>query len=744
MLEQLRRSRLHRRLRSRLAGATGWGGLARDAASGVVSSLVTVAYCISFSALVFQGSLASGIGLGLATLLVGSAVAGFVVSLTTELAPADAGPDTPAVAVLSVLSASVAADVLGHGGGTASAIQHVLVAISLSTLLTGLMLVALGTFRLGELLRFIPFPVVGGFLAASGWQLVTGAVAVMTGIDPMGPDWMRLAGAGAVPQLVVGFGFAVAMLAARRRADSFVLLPLALLLTAVAANLAAAVAGPEWRAAWFLPSGAGARIWWPLPAVLSGEIDWLVYVRSSVEIAAVCGVTAIALLLDVSSLEVARARSADIDGELRGNGLANVVSASLGGAAGNLSLQSSVLIEEAGGVTRRAGVFAALTTAALLLLQVDVLSLMPRALLGGLLAYLGIVLLIQALFRAPALRSWSDLALTGAILAAIVAFGYLVGVMLGIVGACLTFAVNYSRIGVVRRALTRADFASTVERSPDQAELLQRTGAKIQIFWLSGFIFFGSSNRLFEQVRRRIDEQKEPPVRFVVLDFAAVPGADSSAILSLIKLRNHCDQHGVALALCGLGTAMQATLERNRLCPMESRHRTFPTRNEALEWCEDGLLAEVASAAAPPAELATWLARELGEVSGQARLERWFERRDVPAGHVLYDQGAPSDRIDLVVSGRIAIVVRGEDGRPLRLRSMVARTVVGEMGFFRGRARTASVIAETEASVYILTRDSLAAMQREEPALAARFLEFVIRTLSDRVELANREIAALI
>jgi SulP family sulfate permease len=114
--------------------------IAVNALSGVVASLLTIAYCLSFSALLFQGQLASGLGLGLWALLVGSAIAGLYVALTTSLPPAEAGPDNPAVAVLSVLTATVATRVFAAGGDAALAIDHVLLSFSVATLATGLVL----------------------------------------------------------------------------------------------------------------------------------------------------------------------------------------------------------------------------------------------------------------------------------------------------------------------------------------------------------------------------------------------------------------------------------------------------------------------------------------------------------------------------------------------------------------------------------------------------------------------------
>ena len=134
--------------------------------------------------------------------------------------------------------------------------------------------------------------------------------------------------------------------------------------------------------------------------------------------------------------------------------------------------------------------------------------------------------------------------------------------MVGVIGACLMFALSYSRIGVVRRHLTRQEFSSNVERSPEQSRLLREEGKRVHVFWLSGFIFFGSSNGLFERIRRVIEAQREKPVGFVVLDFGSVPGLDTSAVLSLVKLRNYCEEHGVTLAFSGLSESMRVSFER--------------------------------------------------------------------------------------------------------------------------------------------------------------------------------------
>lgn len=616
----------------------------RDLSSGLISALITMAYCISFGALLFQGELQNGLSLGLSALLAGAAIAGLIVALTTSLSPASAGPDTPAVAVMSVLAGSVASRIAAGGGSVDQAIEHVLLAVSLATLMTGLVLYAIGAFRLGQLLRFVPYPVIGGFLAASGWLLLTGAVAAVTGSELTFATLADVLTAENAAKLAVTGAFAGLLIFVRQRTESYFALPLALFAGAVLLNLALPMLAGRQAVDWYLAGQGNLGFWWPADLALSGDVSWGVFARSIAEIGAVAGVTAIALLLDVSSLEVSRAKAADIDREFRMNGLANVVASLMGGVASNLSLQSSVLIEEAGGVTRLAGVFAALAIAVVLVSGIDVAGLVPLPLLAGLLVFLGVVMLVQTFLRAPAQRSATEILLALAIMLVILWFGYLVGVVLGVIGACLMFAFSYSRIGVIRRHVTRAEFQSNLERSAEEKKLLTVEGGRIHLFWLSGFVFFGSSNSVFEEIRRAIDGQGQPPIRMIILELGGVTGFDTSAILSLVKLRNYCREHSVELVLAAPSAHVQASLESSQFLRTGERLRVFPTRNEALEWCEDTILDERSLGVRDRADFEAWIAKAFDAEDAAERIVAFFDRREIAAGTTIYAQGEAPTR----------------------------------------------------------------------------------------------------
>jgi len=291
--------------------------LGRDVVAGAISGVVQIAYCISFAALIFTGDLAGGFALGLAGLIMGTVITCVVISLTSTFSPVVGGPDSPAVAVMSVLASSIATALAAKGASSDAMILNVLVALSVSTLLTGILLYGTGALRLGQWLRFIPYPVIGGFLAASGILLVTGGMEVVTQTNlTLAPSsWQVLYAPVYAPQIVLGALFALSIPLLGRFVQNYLALPIAFFgfLLVMDAGLFGFVKNAGMRGDWFLPSLGELSLWLPLNAMLRQDVDWGVIAQSSAEIGSFCGVMAIALLLDVTSLEVARQKTGDLD-----------------------------------------------------------------------------------------------------------------------------------------------------------------------------------------------------------------------------------------------------------------------------------------------------------------------------------------------------------------------------------------------------------------------------------------------
>ena len=75
-----------------------------------------------------------------------------------------------------------------------------------------------------------------------------------------------------------------------------------------------------------------------------------------------------------------------------------------------------------------------------------------------------------------------------------------------------------------------------------------------------------------------------------------------------------------------------------------------------------------------------------------------------------------------------------------RLRTYSSGTIVGEMGFYNQVPRSADVVADSLTRVGVLTHESFAKLEKENPHLAKEFHRFVINTLSSRLRSANEEL----
>jgi SulP family sulfate permease len=462
------------------------------------------------------------------------------------------------------------------------------------------------------------------------------------------------------------------------------------------------------------------------------------------QLLAVTIVALISMVTKVSSIEVKRQASGDLDCEFRAHGLASLIAAPFGGIASGLQVGTSDLLEHAGGVTRMSGIFCALALGAVAISNFDLPGLIPIPIIAGLVFYLGYTFILDALWRPFSQRAWFDLGLATAMMIVCIRYGFLVGIIVGLICACVLFAISYARRGVVRRHITRADFASYVDRPTIAAHYLRDKGAAIQLYWLSGYIFFGSSESLFERIRSDIQALGQGTVTYVVLDFGTVSGADASAVVSFTKLRNFCNQHGVTIIYCALSSANHAVLEGGGLIGGKSKHKAFADLSYALAWCEDELLAKGGlDLNTGDAGFAPWLQRELGGKADVADIVAYFDRKVVDGPHVLYRQGEPADTIDLVAAGTLAIDIEKADGSSLRVRRIMTYAIVGEMGFFRRSIRSATVSSMGPATLFTLTRVNFERMRLERPDLAASFDDLILRVLADRVDFANHAIAAL-
>ena len=718
-------------------------------AAGVIIGAVETVLAISFAALVFGGLLVDHLADGIGLYLAAAALTLAILAWRAGSRGVVGSVQDAAAAVLAVVAAAVAAKAAALARVAEAAGLHtfqrpdifltVVAATLVVTVLSGVTFLALGTFRLGNLVRFVPYPVVGGFLAGTGWLLLKGGIYVASGVSPYFISIGDLMEFSLLQLWLPAFAFGAILLLAVRVVKRPLVIPamigigLALFVTGMLVSGSSIESARE--GGWLLGPFETARLWQPWTFRALSGADWSAVLESWPGIATAVFVAAIALLFNISGIELILNRDLDTNKELRDAGFLNVVSGALGGIPGYHALSLTALVERMRVNARAAGLVAALVPLAAVVFGASVVELIPRMIVGGVLVFLGLAFMVEWVWDKRRSLPPVEYGFVLVIFAAIIARGFLPGVVIGLVLAVVLFAVSYGRIELVREVAFGDTYHSNVDRPPEERAELRALGDRVQILRVSGFVFFGSTNGLLERIRQRMEA--EPP-RFLVIDLRRVTGVDSSAVVSFVKVTRLAEANGFEIVFTGASDPVRKQLERGGVVKAEGIVRFEPDLDRGLQWCEDLLLA------APGGTAAARVDHSVEGLDGLPRgLSAYLERMSLPVGTALLRQGEPPGDVYVLESGRLGVETVTAEGKRMRLRSVRPGVVVGEVALYTGVPRMADVVAETPIVVLRFSRESIARMETEEPEVAAAMHRWFATVLADRLSDTLRAIDAL-
>jgi sulfate permease, SulP family len=705
--------------------------------SGVVIGVVEVVLASSFGALVFSGRLSGSVASGIGLALFGALATQVSIAVFSSLRGMVGSTQDISAAVLALMAASIAARV----ASPSTAFATVVVAIGMTSVVTGAFFVGLGAFRLGELVRFVPYPVVGGFLAGTGWLLVKGGIGVLAGRSLTFHTLGDFAKGSVAAKWVAGLAFAVLLLLLTRRMQHLLLIPALLVGGLVAFYAIAPVAahgiGQLKHEGWLLGDLPRSALWRPWSVTRFGDVDWSAIASQIPNIATIVILSALALLLNASGIELAVGRDLDLNRELVAAGAANLVAGSGGGMVGFHALSLTALADKMGARSRLVGVITGSICTLALLFGASTLSLFPRPILGGVIVFLGLGFLVEWVYDAWFRLPQADHAVVLLILIVIATFGFLPGVGVGIAVAIVLFVVNYSRTDVVKHSLSGAEYQSRTERSPQQSDALRERRGEIWILELQGFVFFGTASRLVDRIRYRA-ASLEGALRFLVLDFRRVIGVDSSAMLSFAKILTLAEKNDFPVLFTAASPNIRSQLERVGFREAEGKIMFLPDLDRAVQWCEDRILSLASLGQSGPGDsIWVYLLAGLGPLNAD-RLMAYLRRLEFAEGDFLIQQGEAARDVYLLEAGRVTATVTTPRGETVRLRSMGPGTVVGEMAPYLRNIRTASVVAETSVTVYRLSEEAFEEMEEQDPQLAAAlhrmFATLIAQRLADTLD----------
>jgi len=530
---------------------------------------------------------------------------------------------------------------------------------------------------------------------------------------------------------------------AHNRLRHVLLLPGLILGVVVLAHLALWLSGTTLQAAsaagWLLQPFSGSQPQDALLLLRLDRVEWGALLVHGGSVLTIAVLIPIVVLLNATGLEIYLERDADLDRELRVNGVGNLLVGLCGGTVGNLAPGNTRLNAAAGADRRIAGLVAAAVCAALLVLGADdALSYVPSFVVGGLILAVGIAFLYEWVYRSWFQLGRFDYALVLTILAVVATFGFLEGVGVGILISSLLFVINYSRLDVTRQTQNGSQCQSNVQRTSRAEKVLLEQGEATLVLQLQGYIFFGSANTLLNEVRARIAQSEQSALRYLLLDFRLVNGLDSSAILSFVRMRQLTAKIGCTLLLSAVLPRVRAQLEQGGvLAEDDARVLVFPDADRGLEWCENRILRDHPGAVEPLPDLPAQLAALFLDEPRVADFMAYLERRELACDHTVFLQGDLPDGLYFVGSGKVSVLLELPDGQVRRLRTFGGGTLFGEMGVYAGERRSATVRTDEASVLYYLSTQRFEEMERRAPQLAERFGKYIVCLLAERLRHTN-------
>lgn len=716
--------------------------------AGVIVAISTISSEISLAALIFSGDLSQFLPGGIGLMLFGAFAIGIAVAITTSV-PGMVGlpQDTPA-AILALVAAGIAASM--RGSDPQALYATVVAAIALTSLLTAVFFLLLGWFKASGFVRYIPYPVVGGFLAGTGWLLSRGAMYVMTGMPLALSTLSPLLSLSKLVIWLPGIIFAIALLLMLRRSYQFLVPPGAAVLATVlfyAYLLFAGISPAEASArGWLLGAFPSGGLYQPLTASMVGLVDWTVLFQHIHEIATILVLSVISLLLNASGLEVTIKRDIDLNRELQTAGWANLAGGLGGSPVGYQTLSLSALAHRVGARSRLVSLISGLICGITLFFGGSLISYVPRFVLGGMLFYLGLSFLVDWLVDARRSLPVVDYLLVWVILIIIAVIGFLQGIGAGILIAVVLFVVSYSRVNAIKTVLDGSIYHSNVERPKLHRDILHEKGAEIYILRLQGYLFFGTIQRILEKIHLRLKDGPQEPLKFLIIDFHRVPHLDSSAVFGVTRLKQLTQINDIMMVWTEVSPDIIHLLERGGLMEKtDDRFAIMPSLDEAVEWCENRILAEegMADLTGFTERVESQLKRLLPGIQSVERLMNYLERREINVGEYLMKQNDPSEEMYFVESGLVSVELELPNQKRMRVRSIRGGATVGEMGIYLEGLRAASVVASRRSIVYRLSSQALKEMRQKDPEMAALFHEWIARLLAERIADNNRIFKAL-
>lgn len=436
-------------------------------------------------------------------------------------------------------------------------------AFALSSIVTGLVFFSLGYARLGSIIGFFPRHILVGCIGGVGWFLIVTGLEVSSRLDgSFAYNWETLKWF-LTPDVFIKWTTPLALAFILVFTQKYLHHPLLVpsyficvfILFHVAIWLVPSFTYEKARHTGWLFQGPENvdEPWWYFYTLYDFRaVDYIALLKT---IPAMFALTFFGILhvpINVPALAASIGEDEiDVDRELLAHGISNALSGFCGSIQNYLVYTNSVLFIRSGADSRLSGVMLAIATFCVMVAGPVVIGFIPVMVVGALIFLLGIELIEEALLDTWGRVSRFEYITIVTIVVTMGAWDFVYGIIVGILLACASFTIQASQTSAIKATFTGSVARSTVRRNAALQRFLFEVGDQIYVLKLSGNIFFGTIVRIEQTVRDLLDDKyfHAQPIRYLILDMAAVTGLDFSAAEAFARMKRLLDTKSVFMII---------------------------------------------------------------------------------------------------------------------------------------------------------------------------------------------------
>ena len=531
--------------------------LTTDLMAGIIVGIVALPLAIAFG-------IASGVSpeKGIITAI----VAGFIISLLGGSKVQIGGPTGAFIVIIYGIIQ-----------------QYGIEGLMVATMMAGVLLILLGVFKLGTVIKFIPYPIIIGFTSGIAVTIFTTQIADIFGLDFQGEK---------VPGDFIGKWLVYA-----RHFDSvnwwnFLVSIISIFIIAITPKFSKKIPGSLVAivlvtvGVYLLKMYGGITcidtigdrfsIKAQLPEAAVPALDWEA-IKNLFPVAITIAVLgAIESLLSAAVADGVIGDRHDSNTELVAQGIANVVSPIFGGIPATGAIARTMTNINNGGRSPIAGIVHAIVLLLILLFLMPLAKYIPMACLAGVLVIVSYNMSGWRVFKGLLKNPKADVVVLLITFFLTVIFDLTVAIEVGLVIACVLFmkrVMETTEISVIKNEI---DPNNESDLEVHEEHLMVPKG--VEVYEINGPYFFGIATK-FEEIMSELGDR--PKVRIVRM--RKVPFIDSTGIHNLTNLCEMSKKENIQIVLSGVNEKVHQILEKSGFNELLGKENICPNINVALE-----------------------------------------------------------------------------------------------------------------------------------------------------------------